>query len=125
MGADPGNTPPHPERAHLRVAVDVFVRVVGTDRDYAFRTRDLSMGGLFLYTRVGYLYPFCVGGEVAIELHDADQTITLTGEVIRVVTPGSHEAQRYPAGFAVRLRPLGDVGEALRALILRHAGTAE
>ena len=39
------------------MAIDAFVRVLGGDREYVIRTRDLSQGGLFLYTRVGHLYP--------------------------------------------------------------------
>jgi hypothetical protein len=112
--------PPRPARAHLRVPIDVFVRVAGADRDYAFRTRDLSSGGLFLYTRVGHLYPFGVGVKVAIELHDSDRVIALRGEVIRVVQPGTTEAEQYPAGFAVRLNEdHPDDQDALAALIAR------
>ena len=112
--------PPRPARAHLRVPIDVFVRVVGADRDYAFRTRDLSTAGLFLYTRVGHLYPFDVGIEVAIELHDSDRVIALRGEVVRIVQPGTTEAEQYPSGFAVRLQEPGpDESDALTALISR------
>jgi hypothetical protein len=111
----------HPRRAHLRVPIDVFVRVLGENRDYAFRTRDLSSGGLFLYTRVSHLYPFSVGVTVMIELHDSDRVIALGGEVIRVVQPGSSEAELYPVGFAVRLHPVdGEDAETLRTLIERH-----
>jgi hypothetical protein len=108
-------------RAHLRVPIDVFVRLLGENKDYAFRTRDLSTGGLFLYTRVGHLYPFTVGVAVMIELHDSDRVIALRGEVIRIVQPGTNEAELYPAGFAVRLHTIGvDETEALGALIERH-----
>ncbi len=120
---EPTDATSRPARAHLRVPIDVFVRVLGENKDYAFRTRDLSTGGLFLYTRVGHLYPFSVGVTVVIELHDCDRVIALRGEVIRVVQPGTSEADRYPAGFAVRLHPAeGDDASALTALIERHHG---
>jgi hypothetical protein len=119
MVPDPSDAPPR--RAHLRVPIDVFVRVLGENKDYAFRTRDLSTGGLFLFTRVGHLYPFSVGVTVMIELHDSDRVIALRGEVIRVVQPGTDEAERYPAGFAVRLLPAdGEDADALGALIERY-----
>jgi hypothetical protein len=108
-------------RAHARVALDAFVRVIdashGGDRDYPFRTRDLSEGGLFLYTRVGHLYPFVVGSTLAIELHHAGQVLLLRGCVVRVVEPGSVEAQRYPAGFGVRLDPPHPKDEHTRSLL--------
>jgi len=100
----------------------VFVRIAGADREYAFRTRDLSEGGLFLYTRVGHLYPFSLGSEVAIEVQDGTEVIALVGEVVRVVQPGSIEAEQYSAGFGLRLHELGGKERAaLQALIARHA----
>jgi hypothetical protein len=66
---------PGPERAHARVAVDAFVRIVGGQREFVFRTRDLSEGGLFLYTKVGHLYPFNEGTALTIELYDFDHAV--------------------------------------------------
>jgi hypothetical protein len=110
-----------PARAHLRVPIDVFVRVAGADRDYAFRTRDVSAGGLFLYTRVGHLYPLSVGVAVTVELVDGGRVFTLRGEVVREVQPGTEEAQRYPAGFALRLQPIPEAErDAFERLIARH-----
>jgi hypothetical protein len=107
-------------RAHLRVPVDVFVRVVGADRDYPFRTRDLSEGGIFLNTRVGHLYPFAVGDALTIELHDEAHVLTLEGEIVRAVREGTDGTDRG-AGFAVRIVRLTDEQrEGLRALVLRH-----
>jgi hypothetical protein len=119
MALDPDA--PRPPRAHLRSPIDVFVRVVGADRDYAFRTRDVSEGGLFLYTRVGHLYPFKVGATLTVELLDGERVISVIGEVIRCVQAGTPEADQYPAGFAIRLLPLaGDDANALQDLIDRH-----
>jgi len=119
MASDPDAQ--RPSRAHLRSPIDVFVRVVGADRDYAFRTRDLSTGGLFLYTRVGHLYPFKIGGTLTLELLDGDRVITLPGEVIRSVRAGTAEAEQYPAGFAVRFSPLtAEETQALEDLLDRH-----
>src|SRR5256885_2242897 len=64
-----------PNRAFPRVAIDAFVRVLGGDREYVFRTRDLSQGGLFLYTRVGHLYPFKIGAALSVELYDFDRAV--------------------------------------------------
>jgi hypothetical protein len=119
--ADPTGAAPRGARAHLRVPIDVFVRVVGADRDYPFRTRDLSEGGLFLATRVGHLYPFALGEHLVIEMHDQAQVLTLRGEVVRVVAADSQEASTYPPGFGVRLVDLTDeelVG--LRELVQRR-----
>jgi hypothetical protein len=119
MASDP--SAPRSSRAHLRSPIDVFVRIVGADRDYAFRTRDVSAGGLFLYTRVGHLYPFKVGATLTVELLDGERVISVGGEVIRCVQSGTSEAEQYPAGFAVRLMPLTDEEtNALQDLIDRH-----
>jgi hypothetical protein len=86
------------------VAVDAFVKVRGEGaREFVFRTRDLSEGGLFLYTRVGHSYPFRIGSTLDIELYDYDEYVTCEVVVVRVVEPGSAEADRYPTGFGVRI----------------------
>jgi hypothetical protein len=91
-------------RATGRVAVDAFVKVRGEGaREFVFRTRDLSEGGLFLYTRVGHSYPFRIGSTLDIELYDYDEYVTCEVVVVRVVEPGSAEADRYPTGFGVRI----------------------
>src|SRR5512140_3600468 len=101
MSADGGRD----GRQHPRVTVDAFVRILGpaSDREYVFRTRDLSMGGLFLYTRVGHMYPFYVGAPLMIELFDYDHAVELRAVVVRIVEPGSAEAERFPAGFGVKI----------------------
>jgi hypothetical protein len=91
-------------RAAERVAVDAFVKVRGEGaREFVFRTRDLSESGLFLYTRVGHSYPFRVGSTLDIELYDYDEYVTCEVVVVRVVEPGSAEAEHYPTGFGVRI----------------------
>src|SRR5438132_8623237 len=92
-----------PDRQHPRVTVDAFVRIMGGEREFVFRTRDLSEGGLFLYTRVGHLYPFQVGSALQIELYDYDQAVEFRAVVVRIVEPGSPEAERFPAGFGVKI----------------------
>lgn len=75
----------------------------GGDREYVFRTRDLSEHGLFLYTRVAHVYPIQVGSTLDLELYDYDQPIACKVVVARVVEPRSAEAADYPAGFGVRI----------------------
>ena len=109
-------------RASERVKVEAFVKVSGDDghQEYVFRTRDLSAGGLFLFTRVSHLYPFFVGAPLHIELYDFDQTVELKGLVVRIVQPGSPEAARYPSGFGVKIVELDDQNrERLERLIER------
>jgi PilZ domain-containing protein len=86
-----------------RVKVEAFVKVSGAEREYVLRTRDLSRSGLFLYTRVAHIYPFKVGSRLQIELYDYDEFMTCKVVVVRVVEPGSAEADRYPTGFGVRI----------------------
>ena len=91
-------------RQARRVAVDAFVKVRGEGaREFVFRTRDLSESGLFLYTRVGHSYPFKIGSTLDIELYDYDEYVTCEVVVVRVVEPGSAEADHYPTGFGVRI----------------------
>jgi len=100
---DRGRTGPGKDRIHPRVAVDAFVRVLGGEREFVFRTRDLSQGGLFLYTRVGHLYPFKEGTALSIELYDYDQAVDFKAVVVRIVESSSSEAERFPAGFGVKI----------------------
>jgi hypothetical protein len=106
--ADPVNT-----RDAKRVSVDAFVKVAGADREYVFRTRDLSKNGLFLYTRVGHMYPFRVGATLHIELYDYDKTVHCKVVIVRVVTEGTNEADKYPTGFGVRVVEISDEDRAI------------
>ena len=111
-----------PDRQYARVAIDAFVRIVGGDGDkeYVFRTRDLSRGGLFLYTRIGHLYPFQIGSALHIELYDYDKAVEFQSVVVRVVEPGTPEAERFPSGFGVRIVEIDAANRArLDALIDR------
>src|SRR5215831_15849583 len=96
--ADPGE-----RRIEPRVSIDAFVRVGAGGREYVFRTRDVSASGLFLFTRVGHIYPFKVGDTLRVELYDYDQFVALKAVVVRVVREATSEAERYPLGFGVRI----------------------
>jgi hypothetical protein len=114
--------PAQQNRQNARVAVDAFVKVSGSDGEFVFRTRDLSEGGLFLYTKVAHTYPFRVGSTLQLELYDYDEYVTCEVVVVRVVQPGSAEAQRYPTGFGVRIGRMADGDrERLRTMIGRAA----
>src|SRR2546423_14258176 len=97
-----------PNRAFPRVAIDAFVRVLGGDREYVFRTRDLSQGGLFLYTRVGHLYPFKIGAALSVELYDFDRAVDFKAVGGRIVEPGGAEAERFPMGVGVKIMGIDD-----------------
>jgi hypothetical protein len=116
---------PKGDRQYPRVALDAFVRVLGAsdgEREYVFRTRDLSQGGLFLYTRVGHLYPFQVGSALVVQLFDFDRSVEFRCVVVRVVEPGSPEAERFPMGFGVRIVEINDANrERLKQLLERAA----
>ncbi len=110
------------QRSEQRVKVDAFVKVSGAEREFVFRTRDVSRSGLFLYTKVAHIYPFKVGTTLNLELYDYDQFVTAKVVVVRVVEPGSAEADRYPTGFGVRIVGLDDANrERLAALLQRLA----
>lgn len=114
-----------PDRQYPRVAIDAFVRVLGPDpegREYVFRTRDLSFGGLFLYTRVGHLYPFRVGAPLGVELWDFDRAVEFKAVIVRIVEPGSAEAERFPMGFGVKIVEIDhDNRQRLEELLKRAA----
>jgi hypothetical protein len=115
------------DRQHPRVTVDAFVRVMNdeTEREYVFRVRDLSFGGLFLYTRVGHLYPFFVGSALHIELYDYDQAVALQAVIVRVVESGTPEAERFPAGFGVRIVQLDDSNRGRLETLIQRAQKGE
>jgi len=114
------------KRQAERVKVDAFVKVSGADREFVFRTRDLSKSGLFLYTRVSHMYPFKVGSTLTLELYDYDRFLNCKVVVVRVVEPGSAEEDRYPAGFGVRIIDI-DAGdrEVLHEIIGRLQTTGD
>jgi hypothetical protein len=92
------------ERSAERVRVDAFVKVSGADgQELVFRTRDLSTHGLFLYTKVARSYPFRIGSTLELELFDYDRSVSIRVVVVRIVAPGSVEAESYPTGFGVRI----------------------
>ena len=95
-------------RADRRVAVDAFVKVAGGDHEYVFRTRDVSRSGLFLYTKVGHMYPFKVGSTLQLELYDYDQFVTCRCVIVRVVEQGTPEAEKFPVGFGLRILQMTD-----------------
>jgi hypothetical protein len=113
-------------RSVERVAVEAFVIVRG-DRgeELVFRTRDLSEHGLFLYTKVARSYPFKVGSTLHVELYDYDESFACKVVVVRIVEPGSGEADRYPTGFGVRIIECDAAARVkLDALIERARGGA-
>jgi hypothetical protein len=114
-----------PDRQYPRIAVDAFVRVLGGEREYVFRVRDLSQGGLFLYTRVGHLYPFRVGAALSIELYDFDRPVDFKAVVVRAVEPGSPEAERFPVGFGIRIVEIDDVNQKRLGELLERAAAGE
>lgn len=95
-------------RAEPRVKVEAFVKISGGDKEFVFRTRDLSKNGLFLYTRVAHIYPFRVGSTLTLELYDYDEFVQAKVVVVRVVEPNSAEADNYPTGFGVRIIEIDD-----------------
>lgn len=102
--AEPENT-----RETRRVKVDAFVKVSGgNDREYVFRTRDLSDGGLFLYTKVTHIYPIKVGSSLTLELYDYDDHISCDVVVARIVEPSSKESEEYPTGFGVKIAEIDE-----------------
>jgi hypothetical protein len=113
-----------------RVALDAFVKIRGAggtgDREYVFRTRDLSESGLFLYTKVGHAYPFSVGSTLDLELYDYDEYVQCGVIVVRVVEPGSAESDHYPTGFGVKIVSIApDQRARLATLIGRVRETKE
>lgn len=114
-----------PDRRYPRVAIDAFVRVLGGDREYVFRTRDLSPGGLFLYTRVGHLYPFKNGDALHVELYDFDRAVDFRAVVVRVVEPGGPEAERFPMGFGLKIVELDDANRQRLDELLKRAAAGE
>ncbi len=114
------------KRQEKRVKVDAFVKVSGAEREFVFRTRDLSNNGLFLYTKVSHIYPFKVGSTLTLELYDYDRFMSCKVVVVRVVEASSAEADRYPTGFGVRIIDMGDGDRAvLRQIIDRLQTTGD
>ncbi len=114
------------KRAAERVRVDAFVKVHGADgQELVFRTRDLSLHGLFLYTKVARAYPFKVGSTLELELYDYDQTVTCKVVVVRVVEPGGIESETAPTGFGVRIVDLGEPSRAALAAMIDRIKSGE
>ena len=109
-----------------RVAVDAFVKVRGAgNKEFVFRTRDLSESGLFLYTKVGHAYPFQVGSTLDLELYDYDEYVQCEVLIVRVVEPGSAESDHYPTGFGVKIVSINDEQRARLATMIQRANSAK
>jgi hypothetical protein len=110
-------------RTAERVKVEAFVKVSGGDglQEFVFRTRDLSTGGLFLYTRVAHSYPFKIGSTLVLELYDYDETVTCKCVVVRVVENGSAESDTYPTGFGVKIIECDDGNRGRLTTMLERA----
>jgi hypothetical protein len=123
----PSDDADQPEnRGATRVKIDAFVKVGGGDREFVFRTRDLSKNGVFLYTKVAHLYPFKVGSTLTLELYDYDKYLSCKCVVARVVEPGSAESDHYPTGFGVRIVDITDENrEHLASMLERAQKTGE
>ena len=114
------------ERSHARVKVEAFVKVGADQREFVFRTRDLSNGGLFLFTRVTHAYPFKVGANLSLELYDYDHFVRCQVTVVRIVEKGSAESDSYPTGFGVRITDIDDDNQArLEAMLNRVASDGD
>ena len=116
------NEPEPKQRDAERVKVEAFVKVSGDGaaQEFVLRTRDLSASGLFLYTRVAHAYPFRVGSTLQLELYDYAESVACKVVVVRVVEPGSAEADHYPTGFGVRIIECDEASRArLRTMIAR------
>jgi hypothetical protein len=96
------------ERSAKRVQIEAFVKVSGGEKEFVLRTRDLSLTGLFLYTKVAHIYPFRVGSTLNLELYDYDSFVSLTVVVVRVVEGNSEEATDFPTGFGVKIVEVDD-----------------
>ncbi len=112
-------------RAEPRVKVEAFVKISGGDKEYVFRTRDLSKNGVFLYTRVAHIYPFKVGSTLNLELYDYDEFVQAKVVVVRIVEPNSAEADKYPTGFGVRIIEIADGHKAKLHKMLEDASGGE
>jgi hypothetical protein len=106
------------------VKVDAFVKITGADREFVFRTRDLSRAGLFLYTRVALTYPFRIGSTLSLELYDYDRYVACRVVVVRVVEQDSAEADQYPTGFGVRIVEIDDANRARLDEMIERAAAA-
>jgi hypothetical protein len=114
-------------RNYARVTLDAFVRISSDehDREYVFRTRDLSPTGLFLYTRVGHLYPIQVDSTLQVELHDFDHAVSFKALVVRVTDEGSTESEHYPIGFGLRIVEISKEHETRLTELIRRAGKGD
>jgi hypothetical protein len=121
MSYDTGVAAEENKRSSERVKVDAFVKVTGgSDREYVFRTRDLSEKGLFLYTKVTHIYPIKVGTRLSLELYDYEEAIHCSVVVARVVEPESAESESFPTGFGVKIAEIPEEDQTrLEALLGR------
>src|SRR5690349_7990419 len=105
-------------REHQRVVIDALVKIAGSaGNEQPFRTRDISLSGLFLYTRLGQLYDFKVGSTLDIELLDGDRGIHAKVVVVRIV---SQESSEQP-GFACKIVGLSDSDRSALSTLLSSA----
>ena len=95
------SSPPAPARAHPRMPVNVRIRLKlpTWDRFEAFRTRDLSRGGMFVRAK----QPLAKGTVVRLQLASPDgQAVEIRAQVVRTVAEGDG------AGMGLRFLEVSD-----------------
>ena len=90
-------------REHARVPCEIQVRIEGIAQDVAVTARDLSVGGLFLFTR----RPEPLNRDLAVEFIVDETRITTRGRVVHCISN---------VGFGIRFDPMnvGDISAILR-----------
>lgn len=98
-------TDPRERRAHPRFAVELDVQVEGIDAPLALTTRDVSVGGVFLFAR----NPLALNRRIGLQFRAGDAEFDIHGVVV-------HHLPR--TGFGVKFDALDDdVRASLKAFL--------
>ena len=62
---------------------------------------------------------------LSVELYDFDRAVDFKAVVVRVVEPGSPEAERFPMGFGVKIIEIDDGNRARLEELLKRAASGE
>ena len=83
--------------------MNVIISSIGSDLRYEFKTRDLSVGGMFLKFADPNRLPFTSSSLLEVWVELGNEIIFCNAKIVRVVHPKDEISKLYGSGVAIRV----------------------
>jgi hypothetical protein len=91
------------KRVILSSPLNVIISSIGSDLRYEFKTRDLSVGGMFLKFADPNRLPFTSSSLLEVWVELGSEIIFCNAKIVRIVHPKDEISKLYGAGVAIRV----------------------